>query len=451
MERILIIDDDVDICNILENFLTKNGYKVEVAHSGKHGFTLLSKASYDLVLCDYNLGDVTGDKILEKINEKYPETIIIFISGYGNIPMAVNLVKEGAYHFLPKPLYPDNILETIQKALSQKKQNISSGHKIQSEDCVVELPSNYIKGVSKAAKKMFDHIALVAPTDYSVIIHGETGTGKEALARLLHDESPRKNEAFIAIDCGSLGKELAGSELFGHLKGSFTGAIQDKKGAFEMADGGTLFLDEIGNLSYDVQMLLLRALQEKVIRRIGDVNEKKVDVRVIAASNEDLMTKVQNKEFREDLYHRLNDFRLEVPLLRERREDILLFAEEFIKEACVYLHKKIVGLSEEVKDFFSTYSWPGNIRELQNVIKRACLLTKENGLIEQNSLPLEITEQSENIEEPMSRLKDLATAVQHNKILEVLERVKYNKSRAAEILKIDRKTLYNKLKEMGKI
>ncbi len=296
---------------------------------------------------------------------------------------------------------------------------------------------------------MFEHIALVAPTDYSVIIHGETGTGKEALARLLHDNSPRKKEAFIAIDCGSLGKELAGSELFGHLKGSYTGAIQDKKGAFEMADRGTIFLDEIGNLTYDVQVLLLRALQEKVVRRIGDVKEKKVDVRVIAASNEDLQLKVQNKEFREDLYHRLNDFKLEVPKLSDRKEDLFLFSEEFIRQASVHLHKKVAGLSDEVKDLFFSYSWPGNIRELQNVIKRACLLTKENGWIEKIALTLEITEQNE-IDDPSSRLKDLATAVQHNKILEVLEKVKYNKSKAAEILKIDRKTLYNKLKEMGK-
>lgn len=450
MQNILIIDDDVDICKILRNFLAKNNYKVDIAHSGKHGFVLLKKAHYDLIICDYNLGDIRGDKILEKINENYPDTIMIFISGYGNIQTAVNLIKEGAYHFLTKPLYPDNILETIQKALSQTSTNLQPANKTNQNGKKIEIPPNYIIGISKAANKLFEYISLVAPTNYSVIIQGETGTGKEALARLLHDDSPRKQEPFIAIDCGSLSKELAGSELFGHIKGSYTGAIQDKKGAFEMADGGTLFLDEIGNLSYDVQMLLLRALQEKLIRRIGDVKEKKVDVRVVAASNEDLHLKVQNKAFREDLYHRLNDFRLEVPPLRERMEDLFLFVEEFIEQACGNLQKKKLELSGEVKKLFYSYTWPGNIRELQNVIKRACLLTKENGLIEKNTLPLEITEQTEISEDSSSCLKDLSNSVQHNEILKVLEKVKYNKAKAAEILKIDRKTLYNKLKEMKK-
>jgi len=446
MKKILIIDDDLSICKILSKFLQKSGYEVATALSGKQALLLLKKQSFDLVVCDYNLGDINGLQILSKINELYPQSIVIFISGYGNIQTAVDLVKEGAYHFLTKPLYPDIILKTIEEALSQKK---PKKEKSPSKPRTVISQDNYVKGSSATAKKLFEHVALVAPTDYSVIIHGETGTGKEALARLIHNQSNRKEQNFVAIDCGSLSKELAASELFGHLKGAFTGAMQDKKGAFEIADGGTIFLDEIGNLSYEVQMYLLRTLQEKSVRCIGEVKEKVVDVRVIAASNEDLYEKVRQKSFREDLYHRLNEFKLEVPSLCERIDDLPLFVTAFINQAEEQLNKKIKGLSPAVRKLFQEYSWPGNIRELQNVIKRACLLTEEGGSIEIDSLPLEITDFTEmrRATQPVE-LKNVILEAQKNEIKRVLEKVNYNKTKAASILKIDRKTLYNKLKEI---
>ncbi|HTN38946.1 MAG TPA: sigma-54 dependent transcriptional regulator [Arachidicoccus sp.] len=445
MKKILIIDDDISICKILSNFLQKSNYETSTALSGKQAFQILKKDRFDLILCDYNLGDIKGVEILSKINEKFPGTIVIFISGYGNIQTAVDLVKDGAYHFLTKPLYPDIILSTIEKAFAQKKPKTEKPQ----IKAVVET-DNYVKGISGAAKKLFEHVALVAPTDYSVLIHGETGTGKEALARLIHDQSSRSKENFVAIDCGSLSKELAASELFGHLKGAFTGAMHDKKGAFEIADGGTIFLDEIGNLSYEVQMYLLRTLQEKSVRCIGEVKERVVDVRVIAASNEDLHDKTRNKLFREDLYHRLNEFKLEVPALYQRCEDIPLLANAFISQANNQLNKKIAGLSPEVKKLFSQYKWPGNIRELQNVIKRACLFTDDGELIDIENLPLEITDYTEqrSVEGP-AQLKNVIMEAQKSEIMRVLERVNYNKTKAAAILKIDRKTLYNKLKEIN--
>lgn len=447
MKKILIIDDDISICKILSKFLQSSGYEVATALSGKQAFQLLKKQPFDLILCDYNLGDIKGLEILSKINAQYPQSIVIFISGYGNIQTAVDLVKEGAYHFLTKPLYPDIILATIEEALAQKK---PKKEKEPAKPKTTISQDNYVKGNSAASKKLFEHVALVAPTDYSVIIHGETGTGKEALARLIHDQSDRKGQNFVAIDCGSLSKELAASELFGHLKGAFTGANQDKKGAFEIADGGTIFLDEIGNLSYEVQMYLLRTLQEKSVRCVGEVKEKEINVRVIAASNEDLYEKVRQRTFREDLYHRLNEFKLEVPRLTERMEDLNQLVTNFISQAEQQLGKKIKGLSPPVKKLFQQYSWPGNIRELQNVIKRACLLTEDEGLIEIGSLPLEITGFAETSQDKQpAELKDVILEAQKIEIMRVLEKVNYNKTKAASILKIDRKTLYNKLKEIN--
>jgi two-component system response regulator HydG len=455
-KSILIVDDEPSICQILNQFLKRHGFITTIANSGSQAFQLLKANKYDLILCDYNLGDIIGVEILNKVQQISPETIIIFISGYGDINTAVNLIKDGAYHFLTKPLYPDLILETITNALNQNRPDKKAESAPAQE---APIPVTYIKGKSPAATRLYQHINLVAPTTYNVIIHGDTGTGKEALAHFLHTGSNRASQPFIAIDCGSLSKELAASELFGHKKGAFTGAIQDKKGAFEMADGGTLFLDEIGNLPYEVQNYLLRALQEKLVRRVGDVVEVKVDVRVIVASNENLLELVQQKLFREDLYHRLNEFTLEVPTLHDRKPDLPLFIDEFIKQATFNLGKKINGLTEEVRELFNSYHWPGNIRELQNVIKRACLLTEANGLIDKNSLPLEIVaplnkksklDESiiDTVSKPASGLKDVALEAERTRIYKVLEKVNYNKTKAAEILEIDRKTLYNKLKIM---
>lgn len=450
---ILIVDDELSIGQILSRFLTRHGYATTVVTSGSEALKVIKDTSFDLVLCDYNLGDISGKEVLKKVVEQHPDTIVIFISGMDDISTVVNLIKEGAYHFLTKPLYPDQVLKTIEDAFMSYKPSLPSDS---IQVYPVQHSAKYIKGKSAAAQRLFQHINLVAPTDYNVIIHGETGTGKEALAKFLHTDSRRVNQPFIAIDCGSLSKDLAGSELFGHKKGAFTGALNDKKGAFEMADGGTLFLDEIGNLPYDVQNYLLRAIQENTVRRVGDIMETKVDVRVIVASNEHLPELVATKKFREDLYHRLNEFTLEVPMLRDRKEDIPLFIDEFMLQAAQHLGRKNKGFTPEVMDLFINYSWPGNIRELQNVIKRTCLLTPPDQFIDVKSLPLEMTMQrysgkkqivaDEEVTNTGSGLKDAALEAERVKIFKVLEKVNYNKTKAAEILEIDRKTLYNKLK-----
>jgi two-component system response regulator HydG len=293
------------------------------------------------------------------------------------------------------------------------------------------------------------YITLVAPTTMSVLIMGESGTGKEYVACRIHQESNRSEGPFVALDCGVLSNELAASELFGHLKGSFTGAINDKIGQFEIANGGTLFLDEIGNLSYEVQIKLLRALQEKSIKKVGGKKDVVVDVRIIAASNDDLLESVKHQGFREDLYHRLNEFILEVPALRDRGEDIDLFADYFLDRSNEELSKHVSGFNPSVKAVFHEYSWPGNIREMKNVIKRAVLLCTSKE-INEDCLPLEILHQPDSSKQVTSGdLRKQTESQEREIILSILEKTRYNKSKAAELLRIDRKTLYNKMKQYG--
>ena len=314
----------------------------------------------------------------------------------------------------------------------------------------------YVEGESDTAKRIMSYIDVVAPTNLSVIIHGESGTGKEYVAKMIHQKSKRMHKPFVSIDCGALSRELAASELFGHIKGSFTGAIVDKTGQFVFAEGGTLFLDEIGNLSYEIQVQLLRAIQERKIRKIGSNQDVEIDVRIIVATNEDLQESVKKGAFREDLYHRLNEFTMVVPSLRDRGEDVGLFAEHFLNLANQELNKEVDDFDDEVKAIFKKYSWPGNLRELRNVVRRAVLLTS-GSLVKKETLPHEIVfEKREDtsvnnlnhqpIEQQPGDLKSLAEKTEKEMIINTLIKVNYNKSKAATILKIDRKTLYNKMK-----
>jgi len=472
MKKILIVDDEVSVCTLLTRFLSKNGYDAQSCTSGAEAVRMLKADKFDIMLCDYHLQDINGKELFEKIQPLYPHIIVIFITGYADVRVAVDLIKNGAYHYLSKPLYPDEILKIIDNASQEgnvpavnKFSEVKSGTQANLNIEATTSPDGYVIGESAASRSLFEHVNLVAPTDYSVIIYGETGTGKEALAHLIHQKSNRKNGPFIAIDCGSLSKELAASELFGHEKGAFTGALSAKEGAFEQAEGGTVFLDEIGNLSYDVQVYLLRALQEKSVRRVGGVKTQKVDIRIIVASNENLHDNVVNRSFREDLYHRLNEFTLKVPALRERDDDLALFVETFMDNACKELNKDVAGFSDTVWELLMSYNWPGNIRELKNVIRRACLLTPAGKEVTQKALPLELlnsktilslsnnianentTADVGNSAETFS-LKSAATLGEQKRIMEVLHQVKFNKTKAAEILNIDRKTLYNKLRSM---
>lgn len=465
MAKILIIDDDTDICQLLDRFLKRKGHDTSYVTSGKKALTYLKENEADIVFCDFRLPDTDGKELLISIKELNPKTQVIIITGYSDVKIAVEVIKNGAFDYITKPLLPEEILMLVDKALSQKsskmQQEDTSGddNKVEAiphKKLVVGDPKNLVIGRSKEADKLHNQIKLVAPTNYSVIIYGESGTGKESVAYSIHTQSSRRDKPFIAVDCGSLTKELAGSELFGHEKGSFTGAMQTKIGQFELANGGTIFLDEIGNLTYDIQVSLLRVIQERKIRRIGSQKETNIDVRIIVASNEKLSEVTSKGKFREDLYHRFNEFSIDLPPLRERNEDIMLFADFFLKNANAELNKKIDGFVPEVEKIFLDYNWPGNLREMNNIIKRAALLTSKD-VITLETLPQEIIFQSKfNLIEDskdnmvhskdMPDLKSAALHAEYEKILEVLRKVNFNKSKAALILNIDRKTLYNKMK-----
>jgi two-component system response regulator HydG len=468
MKKILIVDDEVNIGLLLSKFLTRNSFDVTSATSGSSAMEYLAKNSFDLVLCDYRLEDTDGREMLVKIKDNYPKTGVIIITGYSDIKLAVELIKLGAYDYITKPLYPDEILNTINKAIETQ---IALNAEISETDSTkplektkisktnYSLTDDFVIGQSAASKELMSQISLVAPTSYSVILMGDSGTGKESVAKAIHLNSPRKDKPFVAMDCGSLTKELAGSEFFGHEKGSFTGALYTKIGHFEMANGGTLFLDEVGNLSYEIQAALLRTVQERKIKRIGSTKEIDLDVRIIVATNENLQDAIQKTRFREDLYHRFNEFTIHLPPLSKRGKDILSFAEAFLQVANQELNKNIIGFSQEVIDCFLTYNWPGNVRELKNVVRRATLLT-ESEEVQLKALPLEISTYAALTETddtstfgifPAERakprdLKNAALEAEYETILNVLREVNFNKTKAAKILNIDRKTLYNKMK-----
>lgn len=452
MDKILIIDDDQDICRLLVRFLSKNGFETESVENGEDALKLLKEKQFELVLSDYRLPDTTGVDLLRKIKIINPNTAVIIITGYSDIKIAVEALRYGAFDYVTKPLYPDEILLKIKEAIDSEP--IGAGTVQKKKSRKPELKKEFITGESPQAHQVQKHIELIAPTDMSVIIMGETGTGKEFVANAIHQKSKRADKPFVAIDCGAIPKELAGSELFGHMKGAFTGALSDKKGSFEAANGGTLFLDEIGNLSYDNQVKLLRVLQERKIKRIGSNSDIPIDVRVIVATNENLKAAVKDHTFREDIYHRLNEFSIELTPLRERPGDVLIFAKHFLKIANLSLDKEVKGFNETVQEKLTNYYWHGNFRELQNVVKRAVLLCTGD-LIEQEHLPEELIFPDVETTNPANSvlinpedasLKDAASSAQRAIIIDALKKAGFNKSKAAKALNIDRKTLYNKLK-----
>lgn len=476
MKKILIIDDEVNVALLLSKFLTRNGFDVTTASSGNSGIEHLKNGEFALVLCDYRLEDTDGREMLRKIKTEYPKTGVIIITGYSDIKMAVELIKMGAYDYISKPLYPDEILNTITKAIETRQALLDDGDSPApvTRSTKKQATGGVVVGTSRASKELSRQIELVAPTNYSVIILGESGSGKEEVAKSIHLHSHRSNQPFIAMDCGSLTKELAASEFFGHEKGSFTGAFATKIGHFEMANGGTLFLDEVGNLSYEIQAALLRTVQERKVKRIGSTKEIDLDVRIIVATNENLVDSIQKGRFREDLYHRFNEFSIYMPPLRERGGDIMLLAEYFLQAANLELQRNVTHFSPEVIDCFMNYRWPGNVRELKNIVRRAALIS-EGSEITTKALPLEISnyklpafdyghqqnnfsqpnnfnqqqEQRSEIKEPRHDLKNAALEAEYETILKVLREVNFNKTRAAEILNIDRKTLYNKMKAIN--
>lgn len=469
MKRILIIDDDIDMCQLLSRFLQRKGFETEIATNGKKGILAFKESAFDLVLCDFRLGDKEGTEVLREIKQINHNTAVIIITGYSDIKTAVEMIKQGAFDYITKPLVPDEVLNLINKALDKNNDETSGviqpsaqpGNAIpKSKVLPEEGKSQFMVGKSPGIKEVYQQIKTIAPTNYSVIIYGESGTGKEVVAKTIHGYSDRKNKPFVALDCGTLSKELAASEMFGHVKGSFTGALSDKEGLFETANGGTLFLDEVANLPMDVQVALLRVIQERKFKRVGGNKELTADVRILVASNENLKDAYCAGKFREDLYHRFNEFSIHIPPLRSRTDDIPGFAKFFLDQTAAELNKNLDGFDDEVMQLFLEYNWPGNLREFRNVIRRAALLTA-GGLISKNALPWEIVSgplpesatalsAGNNILEkaatPVAALKDAAAYAEYEAIMNVLKQVKFNKTKAAEILQIDRKTLYNKIR-----
>lgn len=443
MASILLIEDDLTFSRILEGFLSKKGYQVTASHRGKDGLKAFQTKVFDFILLDYRLPDTTGMDLLIEIKKERPHVPVVIMTSFSDIRTAVKAIKSGAYEYITKPVNPDELLMILQQALKKEK----------TADAVTTGAANYVLGNSAVAREMHEMVKLVAPTNMSVLIEGESGTGKENVARTIHRLSQRASGPFVAVDCGALSKELAGSELFGHVRGSFTGALTDKIGQFEAAQKGTIFLDEVGNLSYDVQVKLLRAIQERTVQPIGSNRELKVDVRILTATNDDLSESVRRGEFREDLYHRLNEFKLSVPSVKERGKDLYEFLDFFREGANVELGRHVTGFDADVLRIFENYEWPGNLREIKNVVKRAVLLTAGDTVTVQ-ALPSEMIQ---SMREARTRektagvydLKALQEVQEKEMILKTLQEVRYNKSKAARILNIDRKTLYLKMDKYG--
>ena len=485
MERILILDDDITFALMLRTWLSKRGFEVATASTVAAARKMLSDEQFSLVLSDMRLPDEDGIALLQWMAGEGIAAPVIVMTSYAEIQNAVRCMKLGARDYVSKPVNPDELLKKIREALdpgSAKTPAVGTSSAAGATSAAATISSagatpaekahksaaatkeaasgaekgkgvghtislNYIEGRSDASRRLYEYIRLVAPTNMSVLVNGASGTGKEHVAQLIHQQSKRAGKPFVAVDCGAIPRDLAASEFFGHVKGSFTGAVSDKKGAFELADGGTLFLDEVGNLTYETQVQLLRALQERRIRPVGGNREIPVDIRLVAATNEDLEAAIARGTFRADLYHRINSFTLRVPSLSERRDDIPLYADFFLDQANRELDKRIVGFDAAAIRALAAYDWPGNLRQLKNTVMSATLLASGE-YITAGDLPGEITGAATAAAAATSySLHDPAT--EEEQIRRALAAAGGNKSQAAKLLGIDRKTLYNKLHLYG--
>ncbi len=435
--KILVVDDEDIVRESLRDWLSSVGYKVEIASSGEEALRIIKQKKIKIMLADLIMPGMDGIELMKKAREIVPTLSTVIITAHGTIQTAITAIREGAHDYVEKPFCPEKVELIIKNLVEHQdlvEENISLRRKIEARF--------HFEGIIAKSPKMLKIIELiktVAPTNATILIIGRTGTGKEVIARTIHHQSPRRSKPFIATSCASLPESLLESELFGHEKGSFTGAIGRKKGKFEAADRGTLFLDEIGEINPNTQIHLLRALEEKKITRVGCNEEIGVDVRIIAATNRDLKTMVEQEKFREDLYYRLNVVTIDLPPLKDRMEDILPLAEHFLKKYAQENNKSIKKFSPEIVEFMLNYSWPGNVRELENMIERGVIISK-NTTITLGELPHEIIH-------PAPKEGKTIEAVERNHIISVLEETKGNVSKAAKILGIRRTTLYNKLKK----
>lgn len=457
---ILIVEDDLTFSTMLSTWLRKKDFEVNAVSSvsaAVKALTQTDKETPQLVLSDLRLPDHDGLYLLAWMRKQGFAQPFIVMTSYAEVQNAVEAMKLGATDYISKPIQPDLLLQKMKEALrsaslsslpttttiQSKVENVTATTSVSSTSATSH-PG--IEGHSPVAQDLYRLVALVAPTPLSVLINGASGTGKEYVAHRIHELSKRGNGPFVAIDCGALTKELAASELFGHTKGAFTGALNNKVGAFEQAQGGTLFLDEVGNLSYDVQVQLLRALQERRIRPVGSAEERSIDIRLVCATNENMTEAITQGRFREDLFHRINEFTLHMPLLRERGRDIIEFAHYFLQQANHELGRHITHLSPDAEQALLQYAWPGNLREMRNIITRAALLTEEGNTL--TSTQLLLPNPPSSIAIPNSLSLKVSQSDELSRIQEALQITGGNKSRAAKLLGIDRKTLYNKLAQL---
>ena len=448
MPHILIVEDDLTFATMMQTWLRKKGFDVDrVSSVSAAARQLTDTPNFDLILSDLRLPDHDGLFLLEWMRKHNLRIPFIVMTSYAEVQNAVLAMKTGASDYIAKPVQPDILLQKIRDALSTPEpaptpQPATPAPEVKAQEPTADVP-RYIEGKSEASRQLYEYVGLVAPTPMSVLILGASGTGKEYVARRIHELSPRRDKPFFALDCGAIPKEVAASEFFGYVKGTFTGATTDKTGAFVETNGGTLFLDEVGNLSYDVQVQLLRALQERKVRPLGGAHEIDVDIRLVCATNGDLASLVADGQFREDLYHRINEFTIYMPELKDRGADIFLFADLFIKHANADLGRDVIGLDDKASERIASYAWPGNLRELNNVMRRATLLAKGKHIglsdLERSMAPSTPTE-------PLA-LHDEQTEQQ--RIEAALRATGGNKSKAAQLLAVDRKTLYNKMKRYG--
>jgi len=445
LERILIVDDEEQMRELLTKVLEKNGYQVTAAGDGTQALALLEKEPVDLVVTDVRMPGLGGMEALKAIKELNPDIVVIIMTAFGSIDQAVQAVKEGAYDYINKPFKIDEMLLTIRKALDERR--------LRHEVSVLrhELRTRYhfenLIGKSRAMQEVFSLIEQVAGSRSTVMIYGKSGTGKELVAKAVHYNSQRASKPFVAVNCAAIPSELLESELFGHEKGSFTGAIATKVGKFEMATGGSLFLDEVGSMRLDLQAKILRALQEREIERVGGTRTIKIDVRVIAATNRDLKKAVEEGTFREDLYYRLNVVPITLPDLKDRQEDIPLLANHFVQKFTQESNSNLREISREAMGILLSYPWPGNVRELENVIERAVTLGR-GPAIQPGDLPPHLAGGAGPVEKALAQeatLEDL----ERDYIRAVLRRTKGHQIRAAAILGIDRRTLYRKIRRYG--
>jgi DNA-binding NtrC family response regulator len=453
METILIVEDRESLAQMLSQALTGAGYQVVWAKDGREGIAKIREGKIDLVVTDLKLPHKSGLDVLHAVKEQNSFVPVIVMTAYGSIETAVKAVKEGAYDFIAKPFDPDHLLLQIEKAL--EKQRLVTENIILKEDFTNQLRFPKIIGKTPEMVQVVEQMRKVAPGKTTVLIGGESGTGKELFARAIHMLSPRQDKTFVAINCAAIPRDLLESELFGHERGAFTGAVGKKIGKFELADKGTIFLDEIGEMDLSLQAKLLRVLEEEEMMRVGGTVKVKIDVRVVAATNRDLMQLIQQKTFREDLYYRLNVFPIVIPPLRDRREDIPALVDHFISYYSKEMKKEVKKISPEAMDLLMTHPWTGNVRELQNAIERAIILSDGNELLPEHfglkqkaqgdfslrDVPIEGTLQE--VSENVTRL------VESKLIRKVLNETGGNKTRAAEVLQVSYKTLLTKIKDYG--